>query len=212
MRTRVVLIPGWNEGADSMQVFAVGRRGLPGLAHHGYDCATFDGGRGSLTDRIDQLSRFIAGLRAADSTASSVALFGYSAGGLVARGLLRAYPDAPVETIFQLAAPNAGIVTDDPRGLFRRIHFDQSVIEDLDVESPFMAWINKTSGHWDPDGPARDRRRWKLDLNLSGAWNPLRCSCVAGVPTIVYGPKPSSRQRRSSTAQRELSPALADSI
>ena len=160
-QTSVVLIPGWNEGADKMAVFVNGRRGLPGLSAAGFRCTVFDGGTGSLTDRIDQLSRFVAGLRAADSTISAVALFGYSAGGLIARGLVRAYPDSNVSAVFQLAAPNAGIATDDPRGIFRRIHFEQSVIEDMDVASPFMAWLNKTSGHWEGEAPRE--RRWKLD-------------------------------------------------
>lgn len=144
-----------------MAVFADGRHGLPGLSAAGFKCTVFDGGTGSLSDRIDQLSRFIAGLRAADSTISTVSLFGYSAGGLTARGLARAYPESGVSSIFQLAAPNAGIVTDDPRGVFRRIHFEQSVIEDMDVESPFMAWLNKTSGHWEADGT--QEKHWKLD-------------------------------------------------
>ena len=157
---RVVLIPGWNEGADQMRLFVNGRSGIPGLAAAGFNCTVFDGGTGSLSDRIDQLSRFIAGLRAADPTISAIALFGYSAGGLTARGLLRAYPDSGISAAFQLATPNAGIATDDPRGIFRRIHFEQSVIEDMDLESEFMAWLNKTSGHWE-DGA--QTKRWKLD-------------------------------------------------
>ena len=144
-----------------MAVFADGRHGLPGLSAAGFKCTVFDGGTGSLSDRIDQLARFIAGLRAADSTISRVSLFGYSAGGLTARGLVRAYPESGVSAIFQLASPNAGIVTDDPRGIFRRIHFEQSVIEDMDVESPFMAWLNKTSGHWEANGT--QEKHWKLD-------------------------------------------------
>src|SRR5581483_1073622 len=93
---RVVLIPGWNEGADQMRVFADGRHGKPGLTARGFECSVFDGGSGSLRDRIDQCKQFIAGLRAAAGAADErVALFGYSAGGLVARGVVRAYPDAP---------------------------------------------------------------------------------------------------------------------
>jgi pimeloyl-ACP methyl ester carboxylesterase len=144
-----------------MAIFVKGRRGLPGLSAIGFECTIFDGGTGSLTDRIDQLSRFIAGLRAADSMISTVALFGYSAGGLTARGLLRAYPDLGISAVFQLAAPNGGIVTDDPNGIFRRIYFEQTVIEDMDLESPFMAWLNKTSGHWERD--VTQKKRWKLD-------------------------------------------------
>jgi len=160
---RVVLIPGWNEGADQMRVFADGRHGKPGLTARGFECSVFDGGSGSLRDRIDQCKQFIAGLRAAAGAADErVALFGYSAGGLVARGVVRAYPDAPVAAIFQLAAPNAGIVMDDPKGLLRRVHFDRSVLEDLDMESDFLRWLNGTQGHW-VSGPRGSRERWIFD-------------------------------------------------
>lgn len=158
----VVLIPGWNEGADQMRVFADGRRGKPGLTAMGFDCVVFDGGTGSLRDRIDQCNQFVAGLRAATASTERVALFGYSAGGLTARGLVRAHPSAPIAAVFQLAAPNAGIVTDDPKGLLRRIHFDRSVLEDLDIESDFLRWLNGTQGHW-VTGEHGLRERWVLD-------------------------------------------------
>ncbi|MEO6836053.1 MAG: hypothetical protein ABI231_09155 [Candidatus Tumulicola sp.] len=160
--TRVVLIPGWNEGADGMQVFVDGRQGRQGLAALGFDCAVFNGGSGSLADRIEQLAQFLAGLRSADSSEVAVALFGYSAGGLIARGLLRAHPETSIAALFQLATPNAGIVTDDLGGLLRRIHFGRSVIEDLDIESPFIQWLNQTPGHWQRDA-ATHAKRWKLD-------------------------------------------------
>jgi pimeloyl-ACP methyl ester carboxylesterase len=158
---RIVLIPGWNEGADGMQVFVDGRHGHPGLRARGFACAVFDGGKGSLGERIDQLAEFLAGIRAVDSADESIGLFGYSAGGLIARGLLRKYPQVPVAGAFGLAAPNAGIVSDDAAGLLRRIHFSRSVIEDLDLESDFMRWLNGTSGHWEDD--AQGIRTWKLD-------------------------------------------------
>jgi pimeloyl-ACP methyl ester carboxylesterase len=159
---RVVLIPGWNEGADGIQVFAKGRHGIPGLAALGFECAVFDGGRGSLRDRIDQLAQFLAGLRSSRSGDEAPALFGYSAGALTARGLLRAYPKTAVAAIFQLAAPNAGVVVDDAPWLLHRIHFDRDVLEDLDIESEFMSWLNQTGGHWELESKSR-RKRWKLE-------------------------------------------------
>jgi pimeloyl-ACP methyl ester carboxylesterase len=152
----VILIPGWNEADDQMAVFANGRHGLPGLTDFGFRCAFFDGGRGSLRQRIDQLLQYVVQLGP-----GRFSLFGYSAGGLIARGLLRAYPDAPISAIFQLAAPNAGIVTDWPSALFHRIHFDSSVLEDMDIESDFMSWLNVTSGYWQTD-PATNKKRWRL--------------------------------------------------
>lgn len=159
--TRVVLIPGWNEGADNMQIFVEGRRGRPGLAAQGFRCTIFDGGSGSLRDRIDQLAGFLAGLRSADPK-RAIALFGYSAGGLIARGLLRAHPGSVIAALFQLAVPNAGIVTDNLEGLMHQIHFERSVIEDLVIESPFMRWLNQTSGHWERNETTR-AKHWKLD-------------------------------------------------
>jgi len=152
----VILIPGWNEAEEQMAVFASGRHGLPGLVDFGFRCEFFDGGRGNLRERVDELAAFISGLGS-----KQFALFGYSAGGLIARGLLRAYPDAPISAIFQLAAPNAGIVTDWPGVLFHQIHFDASVISDMDVESDFITWLNTTSGYWQTD-PATKKKRWVL--------------------------------------------------
>jgi pimeloyl-ACP methyl ester carboxylesterase len=159
---RVVLLPGWNEGADGMRLFAEGRHGRQGLAAAGFDCRLFDGGKGPLRDRIEQLAQFLAGLQSQDSDESGVTLFGYSVGGLIARALLRTYPRSAIAAIFQLAAPHAGIVTNDLRGLLRRIHFDRDVLEDLDIESSFMHWLNQTGGHWDSD-PTTLEKRWKLD-------------------------------------------------
>ena len=159
---RVVLIPGWNEGADGMRLFVDGRRRHPGLKALGFDCAIFSGGTGSLTDRIDQLKAYLDGLNATNSEAPPVALFGYSAGGLIARGLVRAYPECRIAAIFQLATPNAGIDSDRLAGLFHRAHYEKSALEDLDVESPFMQWLNETGGHWENGNDKRDRK-WKLD-------------------------------------------------
>ena len=173
-----MLIPGWNEGADDMRVFVNGRNGKPGFAARGFECAIFDGGKDSLTDRIDQLAQFIAGLRAASHDDAPIALFGYSAGGVIARGLLRARrTDARIAAIFQLAAPNAGLATDDLAALLHRLHFSKSSIEDLDLDSEFMRWLNGTSGRWERDGGSKiwrlDNRPWVCDdgvpiVNLAG--------------------------------------------
>lgn len=157
-----MLIPGWNENRSAMDVFVNGRHGIPGLAAQGFRCAVFDGGEGSLTDRIDQFAQFLSGVQSADGSKEPVALFGYSAGGLIARGLLRAgVSDVRIAAVFQLGAPNAGIVTDDFAGLLHRLHFSKSVVEDMDVESKFMRWLNGTLGHWVTDDSGE--KRWKPD-------------------------------------------------
>jgi hypothetical protein len=182
---RLVLIPGWNEGARDMQVFVDGRHGRPGLAAKGFSCAIYDGGKGSLTDRIDQLAQFLAGLRAASDPEEPIALFGYSAGAIVARGLLRSgSTDARIAGLFQLGAPNAGIATDDLAGLLHRLHFSKSTIADLDFSSDFMRWLNGTSGHWEEhDGV----KRWRLDRKpwVSGEGVPI-LSLVGRAPQYNY--------------------------
>ncbi len=160
---RLVLIPGWNENRNAMDVFVRGRHGIDGFAANGFTCAVFDGGRGALSDRIDQFAQFLSGLQSADRSDEPVALFGYSAGGLIARGLLRSgQSQVRIAAIFQLGAPNAGIVTDNLNGLLHRLHFSKSVVADMDIESSFMRWLNGTLGHWVTDA-ASDEKQWKLD-------------------------------------------------
>lgn len=145
-----------------MQIFGEGRNGRPGLAALGFDCHAFDGGSGSVSERIEQCFAFLDGVRSACGD-EPVAAFGYSAGGVIARGLVRSHgSDARIAAIFQLGAPNAGIVTDDLSALLHRLHFSKSVLEDLDLESDFMRWLNRTSGHWETDSRTREKH-WLLD-------------------------------------------------
>jgi pimeloyl-ACP methyl ester carboxylesterase len=155
-----VLIPGWNEGGDAMTVFADGRKGIPGFSARGFSCSVFGTGAGAMMERVDQLAGFLAGIRSAGDATEPVALFGYSAGGLIARGLLRKYPDSDIAALFQLGTPNAGIESDGYAGLMHRLHYSQSELADLDLESDFVRWVNGTSGKW-IDGEAG--KRWKLD-------------------------------------------------
>jgi pimeloyl-ACP methyl ester carboxylesterase len=160
---KLVLIPGWNEAAGRMRLLVEGRRGLPGLASAGFDCSLFDIGSGSLTQRVEQFAAFLSGLRAASASAP-VGVLGYSAGGVIARGFLREHPERAHEiaATLQLAAPNAGIVTDDLGGLLRGIRMSGDVIEDLDIESDFMRRLNGVGGHWETVPGTRDKT-WKLD-------------------------------------------------
>lgn len=185
---RVVLIPGWNENGQGMRVFAEGRNGLPGLAAAGYECVSFDGGRGGLNERIDQLAEFLSGVRANGSPDEPTLLLGYSAGGIIARGLMRSRQASEwrIGALFQLGAPNGGIVTDHLAGLLHRIHFSMDAIDDLDLESPFMQWLNGTTGHWETDS-ATHEKHWRPNkkpwitardvpiLNLIGRVPHYRC-------------------------------------
>ncbi len=143
-----------------MRILIDGRRGKPGFAQAGFECAVFSEGEGGLRERIDQFASFLAGMNAAGE---KIATFGYSAGGLVTRGFLRAYPERvhEIAATFQVGAPNAGLVTDDVGHTLRLLRFSGDVIDDLDIESDFMAWLNGTRGHWEdtPDG----QKHWRLD-------------------------------------------------
>ena len=161
---KVVLIPGWHEAADRLHVLADGRRGHAGLNARGFDCALFSKGEGSLRERIDQLAIYLTDLKVREPKAFPIATFGYSAGGLINRGFLRAYPEraGEIAATFQLGAPNWGLVTDNFALMLNALHVSQSVITDLDIQSPFMAWLNDAPGHWEPI-PGSKNKSWHLD-------------------------------------------------
>jgi hypothetical protein len=174
---KLVLIPGWNESAEDLRVLANGRSGIAGLAQEGYDHVVFGDGEGSLTDRIHQFAAFLDDLHAREPDVFPVATLGYSAGGLINRGFLRAYPEraGDIAAMVQVGTPNWGLVTDNVALLLNAMHVSRSVIADLDIESPFMAWLNDTPGHWVPI-PDSGNERWVLDRT---PW-----TAPAGLPAI----------------------------
>jgi pimeloyl-ACP methyl ester carboxylesterase len=160
---KVVLVPGWHENSDVMRTFIDGRHGIDGLAAYGFDCTIFPGGRDALRPRIDRFAQFLDGLKLREPDAFPVATIGYSAGGLVNRGFLRAYPErvSDIAATIQIAAPNCGLISNYIAHLMRLMWIPHQVIEDLDVASPFLTWLNETSGTWIPtDNPKK--KRWKL--------------------------------------------------
>lgn len=161
---KLVLVPGWNESAEDLRVLANGRKGNAGLAGDGYDHVVFDDGEGSLRDRIRQFGAFLADLKAREPDVFPVATLGYSAGGLINRGFLRAFPDraGDIGAVVQVGTPNWGLVTDNIALLLNAMRLSRSVIADIDIESPFMAWLNDTPGHWEPI-PGSEQKRWVLD-------------------------------------------------
>ena len=161
---KVVLISGWHENSKMMRTFIDGRHGIDGLAAYGFDCTIFPGGRDALRPRIDRFAQFLDALKQREPEAFPVATFGYSAGALVNRGFLRAYPERAGEIFatVQLAGPNTGLVSNYIANLLRLMWIPHRVIQDLDVASPFLTWLNGTSGTWLPtDDPKK--KRWKLD-------------------------------------------------
>lgn len=160
----IVLIPGWHEKSDRMDTFVEGRRSKPGFRGLGYTCYYFPQGTQPLRERIDLLAAYLDGLKAGDPKAFPVVLFGYSAGGVIARGFLRAYPERvkDISCTIQLGSPNAGLITNYVASILQRLGMPDAVVADLDVASEFMTWLNGTSGHWVPTN-IKNKKRWVLD-------------------------------------------------
>lgn len=174
---RVVLIPGWNEAAKKLRTYIDGRNGKPGLAAYGFTCEIFQHAPDdTLRDQVDRFARFLEQLEARETETLSIATIGYSAGALVNRGFLKAYPER-AHTIFatiQIAAPNGGLITNYALPTLRLARMPVHVLADLDVASPFLHWLNGTAGTWvtDPDNPAKQRYRldrtpWVMPANHS---------------------------------------------
>jgi hypothetical protein len=161
---RVVLIPGWNEQSKLMRTFSEGRNGIDGLAAFGYDCSIFPDGDEPLRERIDRFGTFLDRMHSREPDAFPVATVGYSAGALINRGFLRAYPHRANEiaATVQIAAPNAGLVTNYAVGTLRLARIPVHVLADMDVMAPFMTWLNGVSGTWVTDPDNAKKKRWKL--------------------------------------------------
>jgi pimeloyl-ACP methyl ester carboxylesterase len=161
---KVVLIPGWNEASDQMNTFATGRNGIPALNAAGFDCVVFPGGHDALRPRVDRFARFLEDLREREPEAFPVATVGYSTGGLINRGFLRAYPERAglIAATVQVATPNTGLISNYIANILRVIGIPHRVINDLDVASDFLLWLNGTGGHWEPTTKP-GKARWKLN-------------------------------------------------
>jgi pimeloyl-ACP methyl ester carboxylesterase len=161
---KIVLVPGWNEASNVMETFIDGRHGLDGLTGYGFDCTIFPGGHDGLRDRVDRFAGFLDALRAREPEAFPIATVGYSAGGLVNRGFLRAYPERAHEiaATIQIATPNTGLISNYISNMLRVMRIPHRVVEDLDVASPFLTWLNDTTGTWVPT-TERGKARWRLN-------------------------------------------------
>ena len=161
---KVVLVPGWHEASHVMRTYVDGRNGHDGLTGFGFDCTIFPGGHDGLRERIDRFAQFIDALALREPDALPIATVGYSAGGLVNRGFLRAYPEraSQIAATVQIAAPNTGLISDYIANMLRLMWIPNEVVRDLDVASDFLTWLNGTSGHWEPtDRP--HKQRWCLN-------------------------------------------------
>lgn len=158
----IVIVPGFNEPEKDMGTLADGRRGRPGLSARGFACVLCPTLKEPLAERIDRFADLLSDLRAEGRLQFPVVTLGYSLGGLVVRGFLRKYPErAPdVRHTIQLGTPNWGITADMLPMMTSFLRLPDHAMRDLDLESDFMSWLNRTTGHW--VGKGKDRN-WVLD-------------------------------------------------
>lgn len=181
------MIPGYDEPPEHLETLANGRHGIPGFRAHGFECVMLPRCYEQLRLRIDRLAQFIEDLRR-EGYPFPITLFGYSLGGLVARGFLRAYPHraSDVDTVVMVGTPNFGVITHFMPHLVRLFRIPDRAIDDLSHESDFLAWLNGTGGHWERD-PRTRRNVWVLDrtpwLGLTGS----RSLVIAGLLTSRGG-------------------------
>jgi pimeloyl-ACP methyl ester carboxylesterase len=159
---RVVLIAGWNEAAKYMRTFIDGRNGIEGLSGLGFDCSVFPDGHDDLRSRVDRFAGFLDAMHVREPEAFPIATVGYSAGGLVNRGFLRAYPHRAHEiaATVQVAAPNGGLITRYAAVTMKLAFLPNHVLADMDVESEFMYWLNGSGGKWVQDWDNPRKKRW----------------------------------------------------
>lgn len=183
----MLLIPGYDEPPEHLETLANGRNRLPGLRAHGYECVMLPRSYEQLRYRIEHLAAYVETLRA-QGYPFPLTIVGYSLGGLVARGYLRAYPQRvrDVEHIIMVGTPNFGVITHYLPHLVRLLRIPDRAIDDLSHESDFLAWLNGTGGHWERD-PRRRTKVWTLDREPWLGPDGARCSVVAGVLTTRYG-------------------------
>lgn len=183
----VVIIPGWNEPLSDLVTLVKGRCGLPGLSSSDFECVTLPPCYEHIRERIDRLAEHIAELRT-KGYAFPITLIGYSLGGLVARGYLRAYPHLSheIDCVIAIATPNFGVTTHILPTIASLLRVSDKALPDLELNSRFLTWLNGTGGHWEWD-PRLRKHLWVLDsapwLGPEGA----RIYAIAGLLTSRSG-------------------------
>jgi pimeloyl-ACP methyl ester carboxylesterase len=159
----MIMLPGYNEPPLHFNLLENGKGDIRGLAEYGFNCITFPHFNDNLRDRIDRLGDFIEELKS-QGYAPPFTLLGYSLGGLVVRGYLRAYSAriANVSHAIMIASPNWGVETFVLPLITTMLRVPDHAMGDMNLDSPFMEWLNGTNGHW---LFTHDRRHriWTLD-------------------------------------------------
>ena len=163
MERTIVMVSGYNEPPEHLDILEFGKKGIPGLRGHGFNCVTFPKMDDDLRDRIDRFAMHLTDLRNAGHPFPVVTM-GYSLGGLVTRGFLRAYPERSNEIshTVMIATPNWGVVLMAMPHLTRMMRVPDKAMNDMWLHSDFMRWLNGTSGHWVKVHDKR-HRLWELD-------------------------------------------------
>lgn len=159
----ILMVPGYNEPPEHFNILEFGKDGIPGLRSHGFECSTFPQEDDTLRDRIDRFADHLTQMRD-QGIAFPIITMGYSLGGLVVRGFLRAYPEraSEVSHTIMIAAPNWGVVTMAMPHITRALRVPDEAMGDMALDSEFMRWLNGTSGSWQF---VKDKRHrvWVLD-------------------------------------------------
>lgn len=155
------MIPGYNEPPDHFDILIEGKNGVPGLHGHGFECIRFPAQDDRLRERIDRFATFLDTLHAMGHP-FPIVLVGYSLGGLVARGFLKAYPHRAHEIshTIMIGTPNWGCETYIMPQITEFMRVPDKAMGDMSLDSDFLRWLNGTSGHYVTiDG----KRFWRLD-------------------------------------------------
>jgi len=151
MRKTILLIPGWHEKAHDLRTVTHGRPPLPGLAARGFDPRTFElQPDESLLERIDRFAEFIRDLKNREPERFPLALFGYSMGGIVARGLLYRHPELvpDISHIALLATPNWGLPMAEIPALARIVGLPWRELYNIDPEREFVGRLWSSRPCW----------------------------------------------------------------
>ena len=162
MGRTVFLIPGWHEKAHDLRTLIHGRPPLPGLVARGFEPLIFDLEFESLPQRIDRFAAWVRDLKRHEPWRFPVPIFGYSMGGIVARGLVRRHPDLADEIshIALLATPNWGLRLSMVPRLARVVGLPWRELYNIDPEHAFVPELNGCKGRWTrPAG----KRVWQPD-------------------------------------------------
>ncbi len=179
----MLMVPGYNEPAEHLDALENGRNGLPGLRAHGFECVRFPSCYEQLRGRIERIAESIEELRKGGYP-FPITILGYSLGGLVARGYLRAHPQRArdIEAIVTVGTPHFGVTTYILPHVVRLLRVPDQAIDDLSHESDFLEWLNGTGGRWETEART-GVRYWEHDREPSLGSDGARIYAIAGLLT-----------------------------